>query len=862
MDTNEASYEHDVSHPSIMLTILKHDESDEQQNIPFTSNEVQSNFNTPTEIITSQNNVQSNIQTTYTHPTNGDDINESDSQEPSPLNNEEKYQRLHQDDHEIEENYERTNTKIFNTLPKSSKSSRKISRKIARADEPQTGNTCYAKLKGCLKHCFKTKTSMVLSLITRSAAMFDMVTDIILTYQSSRANFLYLTVFLFLSIIAPYLLQYSCGIKLFTQRRTFEKFSGFTSILVILYLLPTGVLYFMFLDLFDILFTYYSSFRMFCLCCYNKSMEEIKTNEAEIAHQLLMDRTIWEGLKRQKAVSQLMFETFPQVAIQTLLYNGIISGQDAAKISPTSLLLSIGSAIFSAFVQMGILRYEAVAVKESFWQYSLTCFMARIEWIPFRNTIRKVLEKEPVYDVNCCGCKRTLLKVSKTEEITCCWCKTLQGKIITLTSQRVEKPNCCCTCCAYIYSSNRKCGGCIKKKEKDPEKDNEYDIYELKKCCGCTRIRKHTTQRKDESDLRVIDYNINYKIPLTKCINNGIDQEVGFDFSENTIKELMATLMLRKRRKRIDDDNETPDWSRDGSNRIEIRFHQSLKLLSVVQLVDLLRICSKRLIIIRGLNNPQYLKWGRALNISRELGQDLGQLKYSKDSTGKPHLMSIYESEYRLKKFAKMIYLKKMKRNESEMIKKSSPIKTNTRIKKKIRIFQDNGDEASVTIGFHEYDDPEEIATKYVNKQKWGETIEDQKKKRSYMYQIASQVITNEITQQSTREEKIEFVLKKLRILFKLKRNKIDYEQKIESDLVTDVFGDINNPYTIKWKVLLSDIEINEWFEKTDKQKNGSKLLRCFCCCTCCNAKQNNNNNNTTEQYAMNSKELLVIIKY
>eukprot|EP01084_Bolivina_argentea_P112917 201349_1 len=86
----------------------------------------------------------------------------------------------------------------------------------------------------------KPKLAVSAAVISRSFALVDMITDINLLYASSQAQFLFLTVTLFLSIIAPYLLQYSCGIKLFTLRRTFERLTGFKRILIALYLLPTG----------------------------------------------------------------------------------------------------------------------------------------------------------------------------------------------------------------------------------------------------------------------------------------------------------------------------------------------------------------------------------------------------------------------------------------------------------------------------------------------------------------------------------------------------------------------------------------------------------------------------------------------
>merc|ERR1712130_838037 len=53
-----------------------------------------------------------------------------------------------------------------------------------------------------------------------------MIVDLNLLNKSTQSNYLPLTVALFVCIIAPYLLQYSCGIKLFTLQRTFNRLTG------------------------------------------------------------------------------------------------------------------------------------------------------------------------------------------------------------------------------------------------------------------------------------------------------------------------------------------------------------------------------------------------------------------------------------------------------------------------------------------------------------------------------------------------------------------------------------------------------------------------------------------------------------
>eukprot|EP01084_Bolivina_argentea_P102103 182967_1 len=91
---------------------------------------------------------------------------------------------------------------------------------------PEKADKCCKSCRKCPKYTIdflKPKISMIFAVILRGSALMDLSTDFVLLYQSTQSGHLFLTVSLFLSIIAPYLSQYSCGIKLFTQRRTFEK---------------------------------------------------------------------------------------------------------------------------------------------------------------------------------------------------------------------------------------------------------------------------------------------------------------------------------------------------------------------------------------------------------------------------------------------------------------------------------------------------------------------------------------------------------------------------------------------------------------------------------------------------------------
>eukprot|EP01083_Nonionella_stella_P064236 167237_1 len=131
------------------------------------------------------------------------------------------------------------------------------------------------------------------AMVSRFLSLFDLITDIILLYQASNNHVLLLTTILFASILSPYVLSYSSGIKLFIHRKTFDQLVGFKNIFLILYLLPSGFFYFVLLDLIDLLLSIWIWFLHNILCRteqYLKELEEI------MARQLGMDRMNYQGV--------------------------------------------------------------------------------------------------------------------------------------------------------------------------------------------------------------------------------------------------------------------------------------------------------------------------------------------------------------------------------------------------------------------------------------------------------------------------------------------------------------------------------------------------------------------------------------
>eukprot|EP01083_Nonionella_stella_P309125 1093486_1 len=245
-----------------------------------------------------------------------------------------------------------------------------------------------SKGKKSKKKLLKKVVLYSMNIVGRWLSLTDLVTDGILFYRATvygkdNHSALPLTIGLFTSMIAPYILSYSSGVKLFLFRGTFKELQGFYRVLLLLFLFPTGVLYFVFLDILDIFLNLFK----WVVLIIGWSEIQIKQLEEVLALQVGMDRMNWEGFKRQKSVAQLMFETVPQITIQALLYANIIPGRELTGISSQILMTSIFSASLNCVRQILKLVLESRAVQQNVIEYSLHCVMARVGWVPFRTTI-------------------------------------------------------------------------------------------------------------------------------------------------------------------------------------------------------------------------------------------------------------------------------------------------------------------------------------------------------------------------------------------------------------------------------------------------------------------------------------------
>ena len=149
-----------------------------------------------------------------------------------------------------------------------------------------------------------------LGVVSKASSLIDSVTDMILLYKAQNAGAIAFTMILFITLLAPYILSYSSGVQIFLYRKTFQNVQLFTfrSLLLGLYLFPTGIWFFILLDIVDALMETYKWFA-FGLINKIRSQEALVQIESNCAEYFGMSRMDWISFKKQKLIAQLLLST-------------------------------------------------------------------------------------------------------------------------------------------------------------------------------------------------------------------------------------------------------------------------------------------------------------------------------------------------------------------------------------------------------------------------------------------------------------------------------------------------------------------------------------------------------------------------
>lgn len=92
-----------------------------------------------------------------------------------------------------------------------------------------------------------------------------------------------------------------------------------------------------------------------------------------------------KGFRRLRTISQLSFESLPQILLQVRILLYAIGGQNKLGVSMGAIVASLVSAVLHAFFELIFVYLEAVSCKTTVIHYFIVCFNARFGWIPFVN---------------------------------------------------------------------------------------------------------------------------------------------------------------------------------------------------------------------------------------------------------------------------------------------------------------------------------------------------------------------------------------------------------------------------------------------------------------------------------------------
>eukprot|EP01084_Bolivina_argentea_P080713 146175_1 len=445
---------------------------------------------------------------------------------------------------------------------------------------------------------------LVFKAVTKGSSLLDAITDIILLIAAASNGVILFTMILFITILSPYILSYSSGVQIFIYRKTFENVQllTFKSLLLGLYLFPTGILYFILIDIIDALIELYKWFAFGCLNKI-KSEQDLAKIESNVSNYFGMSRMDWISFKKQKLMAQLFFETIPQVTLQILLFTRMIKGISVTTITDRDLIFSISTAIFNSLVQLFRLKLESKAAQETFVQYALNCISCRFGWVPFAHKLQRF------EDIN----------EKKHASLLIDYKIQYRLPLVTYLSQHIMQRN--ATEPLTIINGTNHSNNSINQLEdyqqlSDVDNDNETEYQKI--------LQYETQKKKVKAAFGSIQY----------------------DFSPITIQKLITVIKGLSAVKLL-------------SKEISIKFNESLRLLGVRSIISLMQACYYKDIQLPDIHK---IDWHKPFNnmVDEGVYKDPRLFEYTFDENRKSLLISLYltgyakqENYYLLKSFVR-----------------------------------------------------------------------------------------------------------------------------------------------------------------------------------------------------------------
>ena len=146
------------------------------------------------------------------------------------------------------------------------------------------------------------------------------------------------------------------------------------------------LVYFIILDFVFAIYSVFSTFIFFI--SFGKFNIGDLVEDAFFSRVLGMTRMEIIGYRRMRTISQMLFETLPQIFLQLRIIDSINNNNDDINVSYNALYYSIGFAILHILMEGMILYLDSSACYMTFSEYAIICLNARLNWVPYSHILK------------------------------------------------------------------------------------------------------------------------------------------------------------------------------------------------------------------------------------------------------------------------------------------------------------------------------------------------------------------------------------------------------------------------------------------------------------------------------------------
>lgn len=240
--------------------------------------------------------------------------------------------------------------------------------------------------------------TLVKQVCTSIAEALDLLTDIILLNQiywegmkpenQDKDSYKIASVVIFIAISSCFLIAYSSIVNMLLYNGVYEpaqikRQSYFMVFMRLIFLTFVGPFYFLLIEFMQKVMEI-SAF--FGLLHSRNGYKQVKVFFLAIIKKVFgLNEEQCEGLIIQRSIVQLCFESLPMIIVQILIRLGVLDlgVLFEKKGSSNALFLSLLTTVLSVLLVLFNITIESKAFDEDVIEYSLNCFKARQQWIPF-----------------------------------------------------------------------------------------------------------------------------------------------------------------------------------------------------------------------------------------------------------------------------------------------------------------------------------------------------------------------------------------------------------------------------------------------------------------------------------------------